>query len=299
LDSPELQQIDSLQTTQICIGSTEILTACVMQAANIMDRTIEVARVLRWGSIALLALFLASVIAGLGPLLPDPAVALLRFCDRLVAHGALPVLALCLLALALLLDDRPGPADRLLGLVRRRAPLLALLWLLVVPLQLGAAWWHWRDLGLQQRTGLNQALARVQEARRRVAVAATLPELQRIHAELPPGAPPLEEFGDGLALRRSGLLDALAPVPVRLARESRSERWQEGFGLARRVVGTCLAAVGLAWLFHVAGRAGQEDLERDGHRFWRRRRPRRRQEHQLADYLEELAESATYPGPQP
>lgn len=266
-----------------------------------MDRTFEVARVLRWSSIALLALFLASIIAGLGPLLPDPAVALLRFCDRLVAHGALPVLALCLLALALLLDDRPGPADRLLGLVQRRAPLLALLWLLVVPLQLGAAWWHWRDLGLQQRTGLNQALARVQSARRQVEVAASMTELQQIHAALPPGAPPLEEFGDGLALRRSGLLEALAPVPLRLERESRQERWQEGFGLARRVVGTCLAALGLAWLFLVAAWSGRPELQLDAPPLWRRRRrrPRRRQEHQLADYLEELAESAPCPGPPP
>lgn len=264
-----------------------------------MDRSIEVARLLRGGAIALLALFLGSTLAGLGPLLPDPAVALLRFSDRLVLHGALPVLALCLLAVALLLDDRAGPAHRLLDWVRRRAPLLVLLWLLVVPLQLGAAWWHWQDLGRQQRRELDLALARVQTARRQVAVAASLPELEGLHAALPQGAPPLETFGDGLAARRSGLLDALAPVPSRLVGQSRRERWQEGFALARRVAGTCLAAAGLACLFHAAGRAEREDLNREPQRFWRRRRPRRAHQRQLDAYLEELAASAGQPGPLP
>lgn len=264
-----------------------------------MDRSFEVARLLRGGAIALLALFLGSTLAGLGPLLPDPAVALLRFSDRLVVHGALPVLALCLLAVALLLDDRDGPAHRLLDWLRRRAPLLMLLWLLVVPLQLGAAWWHWQDLGRQQRRELELALSRVQTARREVAVAASLPELARLHAALPQGAPPLNTFGDGLAARRNGLLEALAPVPSRLEGQSRRERWQEGFALARRVAGTCLAATGLAWLFHTAGGAAGEMVLPDPQGFWRRFQPRRRQERELAAYLEELAASAGHSGPQP
>ncbi len=258
--------------------------------------SIEIARLLRRGSVALLALFVGSTLVGLGPFLPDPAQALLRFCERLVAHGALPVLALCLLALSLLLDEGSAPAPRLLSWVRRRAPLLVLLWLLLVPLQLGAAWWHWQDLGRRERAQLNLALGAVEEVRRQVALAPSLPVLERLHAQLPEGAPPLAGFGPGLAERRSGLLEALDPVPARLRRQSRSERWQQALGLGRRVAGTSLSALGLACLFHAAGRAERADLEREPRRFWRRRRPRRR-ERELAAYLEELAQSAPIQAP--
>ena len=210
----------------------------------------SVARLLRGAAAVLALLFVVRVLfslwnAGGGP--PNP---VLRFCDALVSQAPFAVMVVCLLALALLVDEQCRGGRQLARLLRGAAVPVAIGYLLLIPLYSSAQWWRSQAEARSARSGLQVTLRQLQGARQQVLQAASSDDLERILARLPAGSPPLERFGTDLPRQRRALLDFLDQVRRILLGRLQSLERDLNLILLRDAGMFSLACLGLAALFY-------------------------------------------------
>ena len=95
----------------------------------------QMADSLQWLSFALILVFLAQVITGLFPIALLQPEWMVRFSGSLRGIASLPLIALGLIMLANMIDDKVMPSSSHLQLMRRIASLAAIGFLLLIPLQ--------------------------------------------------------------------------------------------------------------------------------------------------------------------
>lgn len=168
--------------------------------------------------VALLLLFSINTVFGLLPLqLRDPAWQL-RIADLLRTTAPFALLGTALIFLCEALDGKASPAWFPVKRIQRLAPLAALGFVLLIPLQINASW-------VQIRTADAEAQQTIRSVERRVADvrgAASREELIALTQGLPADWQPLP--GDSLAVNRSRLLARVEPELARLRSVSETNK---------------------------------------------------------------------------
>ena len=159
---------------------------------------------------ALLLLFLINTVFGLLPLqLRDPAWQL-RIADLLRTTTPFALLGTALIVLCEAFDGKATPAWFTAKRLQRLAPLAALGFVLLIPLQINASW-------VQIRNADAEAQKTIRGVERRVAAvraAASAEQLLELTQGLPPDWQPVPS--DSLAVNRSRLLGRVEPELARL-----------------------------------------------------------------------------------
>jgi hypothetical protein len=218
-----------------------------------------VARLLRAASLVLALLFVLRVLLSLGPLRSGPVAVALRFCDALVAQSPFAVMVVCLLGVALLIDEDCPSNRRLTRAVHAAAIPVAVGYLLLIPLYGTAHWWQAQAEAVALRQGLQASLDQIQTARQALLRASSSRDLETVLVTLPAGSPPLSRFGPDLPRQRSALLRFFDQVNGILAMRLQGLQRQLLTTLLRDTALFAFACLGLAALFH---RLSQLNLSR-------------------------------------
>lgn len=221
-------------------------------AADLRARAI--ASMLRAASCVLALLFLLRLLLALGPLSSGPVLVTLRLCDALVGQALFAVLAICLLALSLLIDEESPRGRRLAHHVSSLALPVAIGYLLLIPLYGSALLARSSSEARSLEQSLQTTLVRLQQARGRVLQASSSADLTRILTSLPMGAPPLTRFGADLDSQRSTLLDFFNQARRLLTTRLQGMHQQLGIRVVRDTGLYALACLALAMLFQRSAR---------------------------------------------
>jgi hypothetical protein len=211
----------------------------------------HLASVLRWASLALALALVGSLLTQLLPPVPNSSAWQLQFADSLIAQAPLLVLALCLVQLAAWLDGGSPASTRLVRFSRRLALPLALLYLLLIPLQGIVGLTAWRSdvaAGVEQVGRLRQGISRLRIDAGQVSSASQLEDLLR---RLPRGGPPPASLGSDLATQKRQLLIGLDQASRQLDAAASQRRLQGLQATARRFARVLLSAMGVVGLLVV------------------------------------------------
>jgi hypothetical protein len=168
--------------------------------------------------VALLLLFIINTLFGLLPLqLRDPAWQL-RITDLLRTTAPFAILGAVLIFLCEAFEGKPSPDWFTVKRIKRLAPVAAVGFVLLIPLQINASW-------VQIRTADAEAQKTIRAVQRRVTAVRTAPSLEAL-VELSKGLPPdwQPKAGDSLAQNRFRILSRAEPELARLRTLSLSNK---------------------------------------------------------------------------
>jgi hypothetical protein len=221
----------------------------------------QMADSLQWLSYALILVFLAQVIAALFPIALFQAEWMVRFSGSIRSIASLPLIALGLIMLANMIDDKVMPSSSHLKVFRRIASLVAIGFLLLIPLQTYGA-----VTGIRSQLQQGQAqLGSLVSATNLVQKASNEQQLREAIGAIP-GAEELayRPLGADVPTVKKALLDRLSESTNRLQEQlndSRSKTLQNLIGPLFRDAIICLAyAIGFAGMGY--GRNGNSSLLR-------------------------------------
>jgi hypothetical protein len=173
----------------------------------------QVADSLQWLSFALILVFLAQVITALFPIALLQPEWMVRFGGSLRGIASLPLIALGLIMLANMIDDKVMPSSSHLQLMRRIASLAAIGFLLLIPLQT-----YGTVVGIRSQLQQNQAqLNRLTSAAELVQNASNEPQLRDAIRAIP-GADGVADqpLGADVKTIKSALLNKLRESTAKL-----------------------------------------------------------------------------------
>lgn len=189
-----------------------------------LDRRSAFARHTQWLALALEALVLLSLLAGALPLAPAEPVWWLRLSDAALNLAPVLLLAVILLRLSDVLLDSDSDEAFLSG---RRSHQLAGRWAVVfavlVPLQVIGFAWLWADSDSQIIRQINQGERGVAALRSRILASGSLAELQGLLATANPGPLPPLKTGS-LEDQKQQISEAIAINTSRLSSSLRDQR---------------------------------------------------------------------------
>ena len=177
---------------------------------------ISVGRLLGLIAGALLALFLVLVVADSLPVrLMDPAWQL-RFSGALIRNGLMPVLAIVMVPLAAVIDPSSGALARYRDRLRHWTILVALGYVLLIPLQGYAVWKGVGQLRSSQAGQFDRATKQFTQLRQTIQSADSTADLQRRFQALGMPTQPQADLNQPLPVLRKRLLDGLEGAENRL-----------------------------------------------------------------------------------
>ena len=189
-----------------------------------LDARVAFARHTAWLALALEALVLLTLLSGAIPLALVQPVWWLRLFDAAVNLAPVLLLAVMLLRLGVVLVDRGS--DEFLTNGRRSYQLCsrwALLFAMLVPLQLAGFAWLWADSDNQVNRQINQGERNVAALRSRIGASTSEAELRSLLASANLGPlPPLR--AGSLADQKQQMSEAIAIQASRLSSELREQR---------------------------------------------------------------------------
>ena len=165
---------------------------------------------------ALLALFVVLVVADSLPVrLMDPAWQL-RFSGALIRNGLMPVLAIVMVPLAAVIDPSSGALARYRDRLRRWSILVALGYVLLIPLQGFAVWKGVGQLRSTQASQFDRASQKFDQLRQAIRSADSNADLQRRFQALRGPTLPQASLSQPLPILRKRLLDGLEGAENRM-----------------------------------------------------------------------------------
>jgi len=187
--------------------------------SNLDHDSEEVGIILSRIAIALFVVFAAVVISSiLPPRILNPAWQL-RFTTALINNGTLAVLGVVLIWLSCVLNPGNGRLRARRDQFASLAAAVAIGYLLLIPLQISAAWKGVNTADSARSGQLNVGLKRVQQLRQAIKEARTTPELQaRLEALNGPTLPP-QELAKPIGVIRPQILTGLESAESRLRQQ--------------------------------------------------------------------------------
>ena len=169
---------------------------------------LEAAKILLWAGIALILVFVFSVLFAAYPVALANPQWRLELCGQLRGGASFPLVGALMMLIALQLDSQLPPLAQWLRLFRRLCLLAALGYLWLIPLQTQAAFGVAQGATSQERLALKGLSRTIQAVRN----ADTEEKLRQAIGALP-GAPPMRDrsFGDRFPSVRARLLEQLEP----------------------------------------------------------------------------------------